>query len=110
MAQTYQKVPADEYGSYHWLMRECAGFLGWGYNVDALDPERAAKLDSIVQSGIAQFYYPPPLPVGEKGETMPHRWSFLTPVAELNVVNGTAEYALEDDFAGAIEDGFTVGS
>lgn len=101
---TYKKLPADEYGSYAWLRRETSGFLGYGYNPDTMDEEKASKIESFIQSGVMQFYYHPPLPVGDKGEVMAHRWSFLTPVAELPLVNGVSEYDLPEDCAGAIEE------
>jgi hypothetical protein len=109
MAQTYQKLPSDEWGSYSWLKREVSGFLGMGYNPDTLSPEDSARIDSLIDSGVMTFYYPPPMPVGDKGETMPHRWSFLSPVTELVLSNGEATYALPSDFAGIVEEGFTVG-
>lgn len=105
---TYQNIPQDEYGSYAWLRRETGGFLGLGYNPDSWDVEQAAKVDSIVQSGLMQFYYPPPQ-VDKDGKAVPHRWSFLAPVAELETVVGQSEYILPEDFAGIVEEGFTVG-
>lgn len=106
---TYKKLPADEYGSIDWLRREIGGFLGAGFNPDAWPVELVEKIDSIIQSGLMQFYYPPPLPVGDKGETMLHRWSFLTPVEDITLTMGESTYALPEDFAGISEEGFTVG-
>ena len=103
---TYDKQA--EYGTYLWLRREVGGYLGFGYNPDAWDTERAAKVDSIVQSGLQQFYYPPPMK-GEDGEMRPHKWTFLTPLAELSLVNGQREYDLPEDFSGIVNEGFTVG-
>lgn len=103
----YPKVPQDEYGSYAWLRREVSGFLGYGYNADALDAERAGKVDSIIQSGLMQFYYPPPMP-DKDGNAAPHRWSFLSPVAEMEIVLGESAYDLPEDCSGIIEE-FTVG-
>jgi len=104
---TYKTVPQDEYGTYLWLKREVGGYLGLGYNPSAWDNETSAKVDSIVQSGLMQFYYPPPMK-GEDGEMRPHRWTFLSPVAELDIENGVRDYDLPEDFSGIIQE-FTVG-
>lgn len=105
---TYPKTPQDEYGSYSWLKRELAGYLGMGFNTDALDNEQAAKIDSLIQSGLMQFYTPPPLPSGKDGEVIAHRWSFLSPVEDLDMAVGQSTYDLPEDFAGALEE-VTVG-
>jgi hypothetical protein len=104
---TYQTVPQDEYGSYAWLRREVGAYLGAGFNPDAWDTETASKIDSIVQSGLQQFYFPPPIP-DKEGKATPYRWSFLSPVAELKLEIGTSIYALPTDFAGIVEE-VTVG-
>ena len=104
---TYKKVPEDEYGSYSWLVREVGGYLGFGFNPSSWDTNQAEKVNSIVQSGIMQFYYHPPMK-DEDGKIQPHKWSFLSPVAELEIESGTRIYDLPDDFSGVIGD-FTVG-
>jgi hypothetical protein len=100
---TYQNIPQDEYGSVTWLRREISGFLGLGFNPDALDSEQSSKIDSILQSGLQQFYYPPPIP-DKDGKSSPHRWSFLAPVAELKLAIDQSAYQLPEDFAGILED------
>ena len=104
---TYQELPQSDYGSHDWLKREVGGYLGFGYNPDAYDSEKSAKVDSIIQSGLQQFYYPPPIP-DKDGKASPHRWSFLAPVTELVLVNGQNTYELPADFAGILEE-VTVG-
>jgi len=104
---TYKQVPQEGYGSYDWLRREVGGYLGMGYNPSVWNAEQAAKVDGIVQSGVMQFYYHPPMR-DDKGNIQMHRWSFLTPVAELEIKNGVRDYELPEDFSG-IEGGFTVG-
>lgn len=104
---TYKQVPQEEYGSYDWLRREVGGYLGYGYNPSAWDTEKSSKIDSIVQSGLMQFYYHAPMKDGD-GNAQPHMWSFMSPVAELEIENGVRDYTLPEDFSGIIE-GFTVG-
>lgn len=106
---TYQKLPESGYGSFDWLRREVGGYLGLGYNPDAWDSEQSAKVDSIVNSGLMQFYYPPPIPAGKEGEMVKHRWSFMSPVETMVLVASQSTYELPEDFAGITEEGFTVG-
>lgn len=104
---TYQALPQSDYGSHGWLRREIGGYLGFGYNPEAWDDITASKVDSIVQSGLQQFYFPPPIP-DKDGKATPHRWSFLAPVAEIELVIDESVYELPEDFAGILEN-VTVG-
>ncbi len=93
-------VEVAEYGSYQFFLREVGGYLGFGYASAAWDLETKQKADSIVQSGVYQFYYPPP--IEEQGG--PHVWSFLTPVGSVTTANGTSSYDLPADFSGVLGD------
>jgi len=104
---TYQTLPQSDYGSHDWLKREIGGYLGFGYNPSAWDSEKSEKVESIIQSGLSQFYFPPPIP-DKDGKAAPHRWSFLAPVAEIELVIDQSAYELPEDFAGILED-MTVG-
>jgi hypothetical protein len=104
---TYQKIPSSEFGSYSWLRREVGGYLGWWYNPSSYSPEQSDKIDSIIQSGLMQFYYPPPMK-DDEGNSRPHKWTFLSPINEMTIEDGVREYALPEDYSGMIE-GFTVG-
>ena len=99
-------LKAEEHGSYLWLRREVGGYLGKGYSQDGWDSEIIGKVDSIVQSGVMQFYYPPPLPQQNehKPANLAHQWSFLTPLAPMTMVVGKKTYDLPSDFSGVIGD------
>lgn len=62
--------------SYPDFMTETSYFLGYGRDVSALNDDRRGLVDSLVQSGVRQVYYPPVLP----GDGRAHQWSFLEPV------------------------------
>lgn len=97
-------LQSEQHGSYLWLRREVGGYLGWGYNQENWDFEKLGKVDSIVQSGVMQFYYPPPLPQQNehKPASVPRQWSFLTPLATLTLVTGKNAYDLPADFSGML--------
>jgi hypothetical protein len=57
--------------TYDKLTQQVGQFLGWGR--DNYTSTRSEQLSEIVQSGLRQFYYPPPV-----GGIM-HDWTFLRP-------------------------------
>ncbi len=85
---------------YRELMAETGQFLGYGKGADfgyqAWDAKQRDQLDSIVQSGLRQFYHPPPLP----NESSSYDWSFLKPTADVVVESGASTAKLPDDFGG----------
>ncbi len=101
-------VQSEEYGTYGWLRREVGGFLGFGYDEATWKHDQHGQVDSIIQSGYMQMLQPPPLPrVEHKPANTPHRWSFLTPLARLSIVDGETLYDLPEDFSGVLGE-FTV--
>ena len=56
------------------------------------------QIDEMINSGLRQFYHPPPNSISPKG----HRWSFLEPTTTLSTVSGTEDYTLSADFGGLI--------
>lgn len=85
------------------LREEVQRFMGYGRTtafsgVGGLPTAFQGDVTSIINRGLRQFYYPPPLP----GETSSHQWSFLvksddlpipaplTPVNTVTVTGGTA--------------------
>ncbi len=82
------------------LREEVQRFMGYGRatSFGSLSTAFAGDVTSIINRGLRQFYYPPPLP----GETSSHQWSFLmksddlpipaplTPVDTVTVTGGTA--------------------
>ena len=82
------------------LLSQVGLFLGYGRGADKGDPpwtsRQSALLQGFVDSGLRQFYFPPPVPP----DTTPHDWSFLKPVATLAFPNATQHVTLPDDFGG----------
>jgi hypothetical protein len=93
--------PSDEppIGSYHWYARRIGQKKGFGFNRHVWSFAQAGEVDEIVQRGLKQFYTPPPLQ-SEGGTLDSHKWSFLTPVKTLSVVQADNEYDLPADFTG----------
>lgn len=101
-------VKEIEYGTYQWLMREIGGYLYGKHDSAEWTHTEREQIDSIVQRGARQFYNPPQLPPEEhKPPKPPHNWSFMQPLGELNIKNGTRTYDLPPEFSGIIGD-FTV--
>lgn len=61
-----------------------AGYTGTSSNWDSTQTSHIAN---ILDSGIRQAYFPPALP----GETVPHRWSFMTPTTTLDLFPSYSE-------------------
>lgn len=101
-------VKEIEYGTYSWLMREVGGYLFGKFDEAEWTHSEREQIDSIVQSGVRQFYNPPALPAEEhKPQKSPHNWTFMQPMTELILENGTKVYDLPEDFSGIVGD-FTV--
>lgn len=85
---------------YKDLKGEVGLFLGYGRGADFGDPAwstaQTSAIDSIVRSGLRQFYWPPPL--DQKGTS--YDWSFLKPTVQLGLASGASVVTLPDDFGG----------
>lgn len=96
---------AIDYGTVAWLRREIGGYLKFGFDHKAWNPTQVGRVISIIQSGSMQFYFPPPVVVGEEKESKPpHQWSFLTPVRTITMAAADYDYGLPADFTGIIGD------
>lgn len=105
-------ITGETDGTYLWLKREVGGYLGFGWNRNSWSHDQDGRVDSIVQSGLKRFYFPPPLPQGEGSPPRPpHKWSFLCPKTTLPLSSGTQAYNLPADFSGILgEFNFSSGS
>jgi len=87
------------------LRAEVAFYLGFGrgddYGEKVWTTQQKNDLDFILRSGLRQFYFPPPV------DKIVYRWSFLKPVAQLDLASGESTVNLPDDFGG-IEGRVTV--
>lgn len=78
--------------SYDELMVAVADFLGRPLSV--MTDDEKAKVDSFIQSGIRNFYYPPKM----EGVDESFEWSFLKQKGGIALAPGTASYVLPDGF------------
>lgn len=88
---------------YDTLRQEVGYFCGVGRVIANWSSVNADLIDGIVQAGLRQFYYPPPLPedvARSAGVAKGHEWTFLRPVTTLATVAGGFDYTLPDDFGG----------
>lgn len=76
--------------------------VGWHYlgerDSSNWSTDELAQIDEIINSGLRQFYHPPP----SQGERLSHKWSFMEPVTTLTTVAGTHTYQLSANFGGLI--------
>lgn len=103
-------IKPESYGSYQWLLREVGRTLGVGPNPQSYAHDQLRRVDSIVQSGVMQFYFCPPMQKekdqedGEGGRDerlrQPHTWSFLNQLGTFALESGQSLYTLPEDFAG----------
>lgn len=73
-------------------------FLGYGRGEEFGDPEwsdqQTAAIESVVRSGLRQFYFPPPM------DGVSYDWSFLRPAKDLTLALAATAVDLPDDFGG----------
>lgn len=103
-------IKPESYGSYQWLLREVGRTLGVGPNPQSYAHDQLRRVDSIVQSGVMQFYFCPPMQQdnldGDSEEVrdnrlrQPHTWSFLNQLGTFELQPGVSLYELPEDFAG----------
>jgi hypothetical protein len=91
-------------GSLGWLRQQVGGYLGWGFDHNTYGHEKISKLDSYIQSGLMQFYYPVPVQTPDAKPNKPHRWSFLTPLATIGFIAGQNTYELPETFTGVVDE------
>ncbi len=69
--------------------------LGYGPTSGNWTTAQSDEITDILNSGVRQFYYPPPI----QGLAY-HEWTFLKPTDTVPTVADTANYTMEDDFGG----------
>ena len=100
------------YGSYHWLIMEVGHYLGLGSDYTTWDAADLARVESIVQSGVNQVYFPVPLEqtstqdeqdenAKDRRRRKPHTWSFMNQLGTMTTVAGDYVYDLPKDFVGS---------
>lgn len=80
------------------LRQEVQTYLGYVDPYDRLNTQCQRQVDSVIQRGLRQFYYPEPI----EGERTAHQWSFLEPSVAFSTVADQNRYTLPLDFGGII--------
>lgn len=91
---TSYDIDAATYGTYQWLQQEVGLYAINNTNPDTFTVGEDKLVDSIIQSGVKQFYFPPMV----EGQKEPYKWSFLCPTTTVSLVTGEFEYTLPSDF------------
>jgi hypothetical protein len=76
--------------------------MGFGQNSLAWTETQKRQIEEAMRRGLRRFYIPPPI----AGQKRSHAWSFLNPLAAINLVPGQYEYDLPQDF-GALDSPLT---
>lgn len=78
------------------LQAEAGRFLGWGPDAAGWDAAKLDRIDNCVQSALRRFYFQA---VSAPGEPF-HGWTFLKPVATVQLTRNQQTAALPDGFGG----------
>jgi len=82
------------------MQGEVGFFLGYGRGADNAEAAwtdiQKAAINSIIRSGLRQFYFPPPI----EGQESSYDWSFMKPRAQVDFPNKAQKINLPDDFGG----------
>lgn len=86
--------------AYYELQADIGFYLGFGrgerYSETTWSDDQLGRIDSCLKSGLRQFYWPAPI----EGHPGSWDWSFLRPLATLNLTSGEQGLNLPDDFGG----------
>ncbi|OHB56133.1 MAG: hypothetical protein A2Y07_01280 [Planctomycetes bacterium GWF2_50_10] len=82
--------------TYFDLLSEIGRMLGYGRDSGQWSDEERSDIDSVINSGLRQFYVPPPVDPSQNS----HLWSFLKPIDTITTEVGVRTYDLPDDFGG----------
>jgi len=86
--------------SYPDLEAEVGYYAGWGrgaaYGSNAFTTDQQQSIDTVIKQGLRMVYYPDPV----DGQESAYSWSFLHPVAKLQVPNSTRTLPMPDDYGG----------
>jgi hypothetical protein len=84
---------------FYAIQRQVGRFLGIGYSQEEWDDEQATEVQDIIDEGMRQAYYPPPLtqPYSYDAGSV-HSWSFMQPTFEFSTVSGERRYLLPEGF------------
>lgn len=78
------------------LTGEVGSFLGWGRNPSRWSEDKAKDVMECTASGLRRFYYQ--AMVSDKDSI--HHWTFMKPVAKVQLASGASTAPLPEDFGG----------
>jgi hypothetical protein len=70
--------------------------MGFGQDPNGWTGSQRQQVLQVTREGVARFHQAAPIP----GRRDSHEWSFLTPLATINLESGVYRYDLPDDFGG----------
>lgn len=79
---------------YSDLFGEVKRFLGYGGASTTLSDSQAEEVDSYVQAGVRQFYYPPAV----NGVDVDHEWSFMRPFGQVTTTIDSSTVLMPEGF------------
>jgi hypothetical protein len=81
--------------TYIELRLEIGKFLGYGVTVTSWQQSQKDDVDSIIKSGLRQFYYP-----DKQGAAKPHCWRFMKPIMAVTTEASVPDIEMPSYFAG----------
>lgn len=78
------------------LQEEAGGYLGWGRTTTAYSADQSLEIKRLVESALRKFYFAAAVSPGDP----PYTWSFLRPVATVQLATGNRYADLPADFGG----------
>jgi hypothetical protein len=78
------------------LKAEAGGYLGWGRTAANWDSNKTEEITRLMQSALRKFYFQAAVDPREPA----YGWTFLKPVADIQLATGVATAPLPDDFGG----------
>lgn len=105
MSYPVSNRPQDLSIDFFYLQRQVGKYLDYGYNAATWDDEQKQVVQEIIDEGVRQYYFPPPLPPNFAiGIREVHEWSFMRPVYQLTTVADQRRYPLPEDWERPISD------
>lgn len=80
------------------LKAEVGGYLGWGRTSTVWGTRKSEEIKRIVESALRKFYFQ----AQARPSDAVYGWTFLKPVADIQLLTGTATADLPDDFGGFV--------
>lgn len=79
---------------FHAIRRAVGKYLKYGYSHEEWDDEQAEEVQDIIDEGVRNAYYPPPI----RNANTVHEWTFMRPTLQLKTVADQRRYPLPGDF------------